>query len=111
MGPSEGYYSTLFHELSTGHPSRIGREGIERLNTFGSELYSREELTAEMGTARLCGITGIASRTLDNSATYLQSWLSVLKSDSRMIVTAASAAQKAADYILGRSQGDGEERQ
>ena len=110
---SEEYYSTLFHELthSTGHPSRVGREGIERLNTFGSELYSREELVAEMGAAMLCGITGIASRTLDNSAAYLQSWLSVLKSDSRMVVTAASSAQKAADYILGRSRGDREEGQ
>jgi antirestriction protein ArdC len=101
---SEEYYSTLFHELthSTGHASRIGREGIEQLNAFGSESYSREELVAEMGAAMLCGFAGISPHTLDNSAAYLQSWLRVLKSDSRMIVTAASAAQKAADYILGK---------
>jgi antirestriction protein ArdC len=102
------YYSTLFHELthSTGHPSRIGREGIEQLNALGSELYSREELIAEMGAAMLCGLTGLAPHTLENSAAYLQSWLGVLKSDSRMVVTAASAAQKAADYILGKPQGE-----
>src|ERR1700730_9531526 len=49
----EGYYSTLFHELthSTGHASRIGREGIEAIAEFGSESYSREELIAEMGAA------------------------------------------------------------
>jgi antirestriction protein ArdC len=101
---SEDYYSTLFHELthSTGHASRIGREGIEQLNGFGSESYSREELIAEMGAAMLCGFAGISPHTLENSAAYLQSWLRVLKSDSRMVVMAASAAQKAADYILGK---------
>ena len=105
---SEEYYSTLFHELthSTGHASRLGREGIEQLNTFGSERYSKEELVAEMGAAMLCGLTGLTPKTLENSAAYLQSWLGVLKSDSRMVVTAASAAQKAVDYILGKSQGD-----
>jgi antirestriction protein ArdC len=102
----EEYYYTLFHELthSTGHASRVGREGIEHLNTFGSESYSKEELVAEMGAAMLCGVTGLAPQTLENSAAYLQSWLGVLKSDSRMVVTAASAAQKAVDYILGKSQ-------
>ena len=106
---SEEYYSTLFHELthSTGHASRVGREGIEKLNTFGSESYSREELIAEMGAAMLCGVTGIAPATLDNSAAYLQSWISRLKSDSKLIVQAASAAQKAADYILRHTQDDG----
>jgi antirestriction protein ArdC len=105
---SEEYYCTLFHELthSTGHESRIGREGIEQLNAFGSELYSREELVAEMGAAMLCGLTGIAPHTLENSAAYLQSWLRALKSDSRMVVSAASAAQKAADYILDKAQGE-----
>ena len=99
----EEYYSTLFHELthSTGHASRVGREGIEQLNAFGSESYSKEELVAEMGAAMLCGITGIEQKTLGNSAAYLKSWINVLKSDSRMVVSAASQAQKAADYIQG----------
>jgi len=104
FGKSEEYYSTLFHELthSTGHASRIGREGIEQLNTFGSESYSREELIAEMGAAMLCGISGIAPTTLENSAAYLRAWIARLKSDSRLLVSAASAAQKAADFILGK---------
>jgi len=98
---SEEFYSTLFHELthSTGHTSRVGREGIEQLNKFGSESYSREELIAEMGAAMLCGVTGIAPATLENSAAYLKTWIARLKSDSKLIVQAASAAQKAADYI------------
>jgi antirestriction protein ArdC len=106
----EAYYSTLFHELthSTGHPSRVGREGIMEHNPFGSEDYSKEELVAEMGAAMLCGVAGIESRTLDNSAAYLQSWISRLKSDSRLIVSAASQAQKAADYILASAAADTE---
>jgi antirestriction protein ArdC len=103
---SEEYYSTLFHELthSTGHKSRVGREGFESVQSFGSESYSKEELVAEMGAAMLCGVTGIENRTLENSAAYLKTWIARLKSDSRLIVTAASAAKKAADYILGTSQ-------
>jgi len=57
-----------------------------------------------MGAAMLCGVTGIENRTLENSAAYLKTWIARLKSDSRLIVTAASAAQKASDYILGTSQ-------
>ena len=105
---AEGYYATLFHELthSTGHPSRVGREGIEKLERFGSESYSKEELVAELGSAMLCGVCGIAPATIENSASYLQSWINCLKSDSRLIVSAASQAQKAADYILGKVQTD-----
>ena len=102
---AEKYCSTLYHELihSTGHPSRVAREGIMEHNPFGSEDYSKEELVAEMGAAMLCGVAGIESRTLDNSAAYLQSWIDRLRSDSRLIVSAASQAQKAADYILART--------
>jgi len=105
---AEAYYSTLFHELthSTGHASRFGRDGIEQLNTFGSESYSKEELVAEMGAAMLAGFAGIERSTLANSAAYLKSWIDVLKADSRMVVFAASQAQKAADYILGKIQPD-----
>jgi antirestriction protein ArdC len=104
----EEYYSTLFHELthSTGHPSRVGREGIERIESFGSDSYSREELVAEMGAAMLCGVTGIAPATLQNSAAYLKTWIERLKADSRLLVSAASAAQKAADFIQGESAND-----
>jgi antirestriction protein ArdC len=103
---AEEYYSTLFHEIvhSTGHTSRIGREGIEHLNTFGSESYSREELIAEMGAAMLSGVTGIAPATLSNSASYLQSWIDRLRGDSKLLVSAASAAQRAADFIQGKHQ-------
>jgi antirestriction protein ArdC len=105
FGTAEEYYSTLFHELthSTGHCSRVGREGIEQLNTFGSESYSKEELIAEMGAAMLCGVTGIAPSTIPNSAAYLQSWINRLRGDSKLLVSAASQAQKASDFIRGTS--------
>jgi len=98
---AEEYYSTLFHELShsTGHASRIGRPGIEDIAAFGSESYSKEELIAEMGAAMLCGVTGIAPATIPNSAAYLQGWINRLRGDSKLVVSAASQAQKAADYI------------
>jgi antirestriction protein ArdC len=102
------YYSTLFHELahSTGHASRLGREGFDKPQMFGSESYSREELIAEMGSAMLCGVAGIEQSTFANSAAYLKSWTARLKGDSRLVVSAASAAQKAADYIRGESATD-----
>ena len=42
-------------------------------------------------------------RTVDNSAAYLQSWARALKADHKLLVGAASAAQKAADLILSFS--------
>lgn len=106
----EEYHSTLFHELihSTGHPSRVGREGIMTHNPFGSDPYSKEELVAEMGAAMLCGVVGIESRTLGNSAAYLQTWINRLKSDARLIISAASHAQKATDYVLGKTSSETE---
>lgn len=102
---AENYYAVAFHELThaTGHESRLNRAGVagSQLAAFGSANYSREELIAEMGSAFLCTEAGIES-TLDNSSAYLQGWLEVLKADARMIIMVASAAQRAADFILGR---------
>ncbi len=100
---SEEYYSTLFHELvhSTGHPARLNRSTLTDFERFGDEIYSREELVAEMGAAFLAGFCGVENRTINNSAAYLASWLKALKDDSRMVLIAASQAQKAADLILG----------
>jgi antirestriction protein ArdC len=99
----EEYYSTLFHELthSTGHAKRLEREGFDVPQQFGSESYSKEELIAEMGSAMLCGVAGIEQSTLANSAAYLKTWIARLRADSKLVISAASAAQKAADYIRG----------
>ena len=54
-----------------------------------------------MGAAFLCGQTGIEQATIQNSAAYLEGWLKTIKSDARLVVTAAAQAQKTADYIQG----------
>ncbi len=95
------YYSTLFHELvhSTGHASRLNRTFGDR---FGDELYSKEELVAEMGAAFLCAIAGIANEhTYRNTTAYIQNWIAKLEEDNRLIVHAAANAQRAVDCILG----------
>lgn len=102
------YYSTLFHEAthSTGHISRLNRDGITNTIQFGSEDYSNEELVAEFGAAMLCGQCGIAPGTVDNSAAYIRTWLTKLKlSDNKSVIPKAmSAAQKACDLILGEEK-------
>lgn len=92
------YYSTLFHELthSTGHPTRLARD----LSQMGSESYSREELVAEIGAAFLCALVGIEPL-YETSAAYVDHWRERLGDEPRLIVAAAGAAQRAADYIQG----------
>jgi len=103
--PAE-FYSALFHELShsTGHASRLARDGVTNPVHFGTDDYSKEELVAEMSAAFLCGEAGILQSTLDNSAAYIGGWLKKLKDDKRLVVQAAGAAQKAADLVLGNVQ-------
>lgn len=102
---AEGYYNVLFHELghSTGHASRLKREGITDPVMFGSHDYSKEELVAEMTAAFLCGHCAIDNATVENSAAYIQSWLRALRNNKSLLVSAAAQAQKAADLILGRT--------
>jgi antirestriction protein ArdC len=90
-----------FHEAvhSTGHVNRLGRKGVTETSYFGSHEYSKEELVAEMGAAFLCGHAGIEN-TIENSAAYIQGWLKALKNDKTLLISAASLAQKASDYIL-----------
>lgn len=94
------YYSTAFHELthSTGHVSRLNR--LEKA-MFGSEIYSKEELVAEIGAASLMHEMGFETEeTFQNSVAYIQSWLKALRNDKKMIVAAAGKAEKAAKMIL-----------
>ena len=93
------YYRTCLHELThaTGHAKRLGRN---LANSFGSKHYAREELVAEMGSAFLCAALGITPTV--RHADYIGAWLDVLREDNRAIFRAASAATKAADWLLGR---------
>ncbi|MBC2665715.1 DUF1738 domain-containing protein [Novosphingobium flavum] len=95
------YYRTCLHELThaTGHPRRLGRD---LRNPFGSKDYAREELVAEMGSAFLCAALGIVPTV--RHADYLGAWLEVLREDNRAIFRAASAACRAADWLLARQR-------
>jgi len=82
---------------ATGHPTRLNRN---LTTSFGSKDYAREELVAEMGSAFLCAALGIVPTV--RHADYLASWLAVLREDNRAVFRAASAASKAADWLLSR---------
>jgi len=100
----EEFYSTAYHELvhATGHETRLYRRPSNEFRHFGDREYSQEELVAEMGAAFFCGQAGIAQATIENSAAYVQGWLSVLKGSPKLVVHAAAQAQRAADFILDR---------
>ena len=96
---AESYAATLAHELThwTKHESRLARD-FGRMR-HGDEGYAREELVAELGSAFLCADLGITPDVRPDHAAYIASWLTVLKGDKRFIFTAASHAQRAADFL------------
>lgn len=101
---TEGYYSTLFHEMihATGHQTRLNRFSTSEQSVTHEE-YSKEELCAEIGAAFLCGECGISVKTIENNSAYIDSWIKKLQGDSRLVVFSAAKAAKAVDYILGRA--------
>ena len=98
---AESYYATLAHETThwTKHTSRLNREfGRKR---FGDEGYAMEELVAELGSAFLSADLDLTPEVRDDHASYVASWLKVLKNDKRAIFSAASHAQRAVDFLHG----------
>jgi antirestriction protein ArdC len=100
----EAYYGTLFHELghSTGHQSRLAREGVVGKNTFFSKSYGKEELIAELCAVMLAGECGL-DVDIKNHAAYVAGWLTKIKEDRSILIKAASQATKAVEYILGKA--------
>jgi antirestriction protein ArdC len=98
---AESYAATLAHELThwTKHPARLARD-MGRVK-WGDEGYACEELVAELGAAFLCADLGITPEVREDHAAYIGSWLQVLKGDKRFIFSAASHAQRAADFLHG----------
>jgi antirestriction protein ArdC len=98
---AESYYATLLHELThwTRHPTRLARDfGRKR---FGDEGYAMEELVAELGSAFICADLDLTPEIRPDHAGYIATWLQALKEDRRAIFTAASHAQRAADFLHG----------
>ncbi|MEW9855079.1 ArdC family protein [Novosphingobium sp. M1R2S20] len=96
------WYRSALHELGhwTGHASRLNRD---QTGAFRSAAYAREELVAEMASAFTCASLGIQPTV--RHADYIGAWLEVLRADEKAIFRAASAASKAADYLLGHREG------
>lgn len=98
---ADGYYSTAFHELGhwTGAKHRLDRDLTGR---FKSQAYAAEELVAELTAAFVIAGLGMASEPHGQTASYIASWISLLKDDKRALFAAAAAASKAADYLTGQ---------
>jgi antirestriction protein ArdC len=94
------YYGTAFHEIShwAGHESRLHRDLTGR---FGSAAYSLEEIISELAASFTCADLGLEPVLRDDHANYIGTWIKVLKDKPRAIVTAASEAQRAVDYVKG----------
>ena len=101
---ADAYYATLAHEAihASGHPERLGRETLRDYHTSVS-TRAKEEMIAEVGAAYLCAALGTAAGEREDHASYISSWMKLLKNDKRAIFRAATAAQAAADCILGLS--------
>ncbi|GAA4025298.1 zincin-like metallopeptidase domain-containing protein [Sphingomonas swuensis] len=99
-----GFYSVLGHEHIhwTGAERRLNRDLTGR---FGSDSYAVEELVAELGAAFICAKLGLSVEPRPDHARYISSWLGVLRNDARAILTVASKAQAAADYLCAIAGG------
>lgn len=95
-------YAVALHELThwTGNASRLDRDFSGR---FGSDSYAFEELVAELGSAFLLAHLGIEGFRMENHASYVQSWLRVLKNDKNAIFTASRKATDAYHFILEKA--------
>lgn len=92
------FYATAAHELVhwTGAEHRLARKFGKR---FGDQAYAFEELVAELGAAFVTAELGILGE-VEGHASYLASWLKVLRSDKRAIFHAASKAAEAQRYLM-----------
>jgi antirestriction protein ArdC len=91
------FHRTALHELGhwSGAKHRLNRD---QSGSFGSSSYAYEELVAECCGAFLCAELSIVPTVRHSD--YLACWVDVLREDIRAIIRAASAASKAADYLL-----------
>jgi antirestriction protein ArdC len=58
---------------------------------------------AELSAAYLCAEAEISPAVIDNQASYIAGWLKKLRDDRKLLIHAATQAQRAADFILNRT--------
>jgi len=92
------YAGTSIHEHAhwTGHESRLDRN-IKNAN--GTKDYAREELVAECSAALVCGHLGLEVEPREDHASYLKSWLDVLRGDKTPLRKAFSKAQEVVEFL------------
>ena len=92
------YYAVLLHECghASGARHRLDRDLSGR---FGSAAYAMEECTVELLSAMICADLHLSVEPRPDHASYIASWLEVLRSDKRAIFTAAAKAQQIADWL------------
>lgn len=96
------FYGTTIHEMahSTGHESRLGRDGIVKIDQFGSDQYAKEELVAELTSALIGNAMGFDSRIRENNIAYLQNWIGPLKKDPKFLKSVMSDVNKSSKMVL-----------
>lgn len=96
------FYGTTIHEMahSTGHESRLGRDGIVKIDQFGSDQYAKEELVAELTSALIDNAMGFDSRIRENNIAYLQNWIGSLKKDPKFLKSVMSDVNKSSKMVL-----------
>lgn len=96
------FYGTTIHEMahSTGHESRLGRDGIVKIDQFGSDQYAKEELVAELTSALIGNAMGFDSRIRENNISYLQNWIGSLKKDPKFLKSVMSDVNKSSKMVL-----------
>lgn len=96
------FYGTTIHEMahSTGHESRLGRDGIVKIDQFGSDQYAKEELVAELTSALIGNAMGFDSRIRENNIAYLQNWIGSLKKDPKFLKSVMSDVNKSSKMVL-----------
>ncbi len=102
------YYATLGHEHVhwTGAEKRLHRISSVK---FGSDEYAFEELVAELGAVLLGSHLGYATEPREDHAAYLANWKRQLASDPKVMWRAATAASKAAGFLVDRAEANAPE--
>jgi len=101
------FAATLAHELihATGHSKRTNRHHVfkEKFKDDAKASYAFEELVAEIGAAMVCAEHGIVGEHLQHES-YIDSWFDHLKRNPSLLLSAASHASKAHNYLMRKEE-------
>ena len=103
----DDFHATILHECghASGHLKRLARPHLHAYSDADGYARAREELTSELASAFMQGIVGLppSQSMILSHASYLSSWLEVLRNDKNEIFRAAADAQRICDYLGERA--------